>query len=320
MKGSKLVKILTTTIFAVTLLTTVTPKEVKAEEGTCSHSHTYFFNDGSAVHKEKCADPDCGKFTGKEHVIDQETVVDGNGSTLTCYTIRCRVCNTMVTKGGHDVGSNKVCNRCHYTIDDSILEKMHLFNSSDVDKKVEKIIEEHKAEKIIEEHKEDASAKAFGGRTPDQLTLAEQKTSVSYALNALRASGNALPVNTVKTSASNSGSSDVAAVVADDRDAANQQAFAQAMCQNLGYTNVTPLKTYNMYALYATYDAKTKAQTITWANTGLKAGDSAFVVWYNQKLGKMELLPAVVGTDGTVAVSVPALGDCSTMTVVKANK
>ena len=314
MKGSKLVKILTTTIFAVTLLTTVTPKEVKAEEETCSHLRTYFFNDYSAVHKEKCLD--CGELTGVEHNIVQETVVDGSGSTLTCYTIRCTVCNTMVTKGGHDVGSNKVCNRCHNTIDDSILEKMHLFNSSDVDKKVEKIIEEHK----IEEHKEDASAKAFGGRTPDQLTLAEQKTSVSYTLNALRASGNALPVNTVKTSASNSGSSDVAAVVADDRDAANQQAFAQAMCQNLGYTNVTPLKTYNMYALYATYDAKTKAQTITWANTGLKAGDSAFVVWYNQKLGKMELLPAVVGTDGTVAVSVPALGDCSTMTVVKANK
>ena len=318
MKGSKLVKILTTTIFAVTLLTTVTPKEVKAEEETCSHLRTYFFNDYSAVHKEKCLD--CGKLTGVEHNIAQETVVDGSGSTLTCYTIRCTVCNTMVTKGGHDVGSNKVCNKCHNTIDDSILAQMHLFNSSDVDKKVEKIIEEHKAEKIIEEHKEDASAKAFGGRTPDQLTLAEQKTSVSYALNALRASGNALPVNTVKTSASNSGSSDVAAVVADDRDAANQQAFAQAMCQNLGYTNVTPLKTYNMYALYATYDAKTKAQTITWANTGLKFGDTAFVVWYNQKLGKMELLPAVVGADGTVAVSVPALGDCSTMTVVKANK
>lgn len=318
MKGSKLVKILTTTIFAVTLLTTVTPKEVKAEKETCGHLVTVFHNDGSAVHKKWCVD--CCEFTGEKHDIDQETVVDGSGSTLTCYTISCKVCNTMVTKGGHDVGSNKVCNICHNTIDDSILAQMHLFNSSDVDKKVEKIIEEHKAEKIIEEHKEDASAKAFGGRTPDQLTLAEQKTSVSYTLNALRASGNALPVNTVKTSASNSGSSDVAAVVADDRDAANQQAFAQAMCQNLGYTNVTPLKTYNMYALYATYDAKTKAQTITWANTGLKAGDSAFVVWYNQKLGKMELLPAVVGADGTVAVSVPALGDCSTMTVVKANK
>lgn len=85
MKGSKLVKILTTTIFAVTLLTTVTPKEVKAEKETCSHLHTLFFNDGSAVHKEKCVD--CSEFTGREHDIVQETVVDGNGSTLTCYTI-----------------------------------------------------------------------------------------------------------------------------------------------------------------------------------------------------------------------------------------
>ena len=128
------------------------------------------------------------------------------------------------------------------------------------------------------------------------------------------------PVNTVKTSASNSGSSDVAAVVADDRDAANQQAFAQAMCKNLGYGNVETLKTYNMYALYVSYVTKNKSQIITWSGTGLKFGDTAFVVWYNQKLGKMELLPAVVGADGTVAVSVPALGDCSTMTVVKANK
>ena len=313
MKGSKLVKILTTTIFAVTLLTTVTPKEVKAEE-PCSHSHTYFFNDYSAVHKEKCVD--CGELTGNEHNIVQKIVVDGSGSTLTCYTIMCSECGTMVTKGGHDVGSNKVCNKCHNTIDDSILAQMHLFNSSDVDKKVEKIIEEHK----IEEHKEDASAKAFGGRTPDQLTLAEQKTAVSYAINQLRASGNALAENTVTVGGSTGKSADVVAVVADNRDAANQQVFAQAMCQNLGYTNVTPLKTYNMYALYATSTVKNNKQTISWNNTGLKAGDSAFVVWYNQKLGKIELLPAVVGADGTVAVSVPALGDCSTMTVVKANK
>ena len=59
---------------------------------------------------------------------------------------------------------------------------------------------------------------------------------------------------------------------------------------------------------------------LQWANTGLKAGDTAFVVWYNQKLGRIELLPAVVGVDGSVAVNVPALGDVSTMTIVKADK
>ena len=127
-------------------------------------------------------------------------------------------------------------------------------------------------------------------------------------------------VNTVKISASNSGSSDVAAVVADDRDAANQQAFAQAMCKNLGYGNVETLKTYNMYALNSSYDAKNKSQIITWSGTGLKSGDTAFVVWYNQKLGKTELLPAVVGANGDVAVSVPSIGDVSTMTIVKATK
>ena len=169
MKGSKLVKILTTTIFAVTLLTTVTPKEVKAEEETCSHLRTYFFNDYSAVHKEKCLD--CGELTGVEHNIVQETVVDGSGSTLTCYTIRCIVCNTNVTKGGHDVGSNKVCNRCHNTIDDSILAQMHLFNSSDVDKKVEKIIEEHKIERFSKSIRWKNSRSVNPCRTEDSCIL-----------------------------------------------------------------------------------------------------------------------------------------------------
>ena len=179
--------------------------------------------------------------------------------------------------------------------------------------------EEKKEESKHEEPARNLAKEAFGGRAPEALSVEEQKTAVSYALANLRAGGLALPVNTVKASGTNNGSSDIAAVVADNRDAINQQVFAQVMCQNLGFKNITPLKTYNMYALHATYDAKTKAQTITWANTGLKFGDTAFVVWYNQKLGKIELLPAVVGPNGDVAVSVPALGDVSTMTVVKAN-
>ena len=177
---------------------------------------------------------------------------------------------------------------------------------------------EHKEESKHEEPARDVAKEAFGGRAPEALSVEEQKTAVSYALANLRAGGLALPANTVKTGAANGGS-DIAAVVADNRDAVNQQVFAQVMCQNLGFKNVIPLKTYNMYSLYATYDAKKKAQTITWANTGLKFGDTAFVVWYNQKLGKIELLPAIVGPNGDVAVSVPALGDVSTMTVVKAN-
>lgn len=201
------------------------------------------------------------------------------------------------------------------TVDNCTISMPTLVNNET--KKVEVKVE-HKEESKHEEPARDVAKEAFGGRAPEALSVEEQKTAVSYALANLRAGGLALPANTVKTGAANGGS-DIAAVVADNRDAANQQVFAQVMCQNLGFKNVIPLKTYNMYSLYATYDAKNKAQTITWANTGLKFGDTAFVVWYNQKLGKIELLPAIVGPNGDVAVSVPALGDVSTMTVVKAN-
>lgn len=205
---------------------------------------------------------------------------------------------------------------CPCTVDDCTISMPILAPKGT---KKEEVKEEKKEESKHEEPARDLAKEAFGGRAPEALSVEEQKTAVSYALANLRAGGLALPVNTVKASGTNNGSSDIAAVVADNRDAINQQVFAQVMCQNLGFKNITPLKTYNMYALHATYDAKTKAQTITWANTGLKFGDTAFVVWYNQKLGKIELLPAVVGPNGDVAVSVPALGDVSTMTVVKAN-
>ena len=160
----------------------------------------------------------------------------------------------------------------------------------------------------------------FGGREASSLSVAEQKTAVAYAINELRASGNALPANTVTSNSSSGSKSDIAAVVADNRDTANQQIYAQVACANLGFKNIAPLATYNMYSLKASYLDKNKAQVITWANTGLKPGDTAFVVWYNQILGKIDLLPAVIGPTGDVAVSVPALGDVSTMTVVKASK
>ena len=343
MKGKTLKK-LCGSLIAVTVFITglvVAPVNVMAEE-ECTHGSGYWLEkDGS--HQWTCSQ--CGKDVSdsehSNHAISGHWVAENGmhywrclhceedvsdslhrnhaislvkeekeyNHPFICYTYRCEICKEMAY-GIYHVSTSEnptKCVNCGKTCSADCVK-----NDKDADKKLQEVIKEAE--------EKDPSREAFGGRAPEQLTLAEQKTSVSYALNALRASGNALPFNTVKTSAANNGYGDVAAVVADDRDAANQQAFAQAMCQNLGYTNVTPLKTYNMYALYATYDAKTKAQTITWANTGLKAGDSAFVVWYNQKLGKMELLPAVVGTDGTVAVSVPALGDCSTMTVVKANK
>lgn len=251
------------------------------------------------------------EMSDDEHITHAISLIKEEANhAFICYTYICGRCGTGAY-GIYHVSTSEnptKCVNCGKTCSADCVK-----NDKDADKKLQEVIKEAE--------KKDPSREAFGGRAPEQLTLAEQKTSVSYALNALRASGNALPFNTVKTSTSNGdGYGDVVAVVADDRDAANQQAFAQAMCKNLGYGNVETLKTYNMYALYVSYVTKNKSQIITWSGTGLKFGDTAFVVWYNQKLGKMELLPAVVGADGTVAVSVPALGDCSTMTVVKANK
>lgn len=183
----------------------------------------------------------------------------------------------------------------------------------------ERIAEAPKQEEKQEEKHEDLSAKAFGGRKADQLSVAEQKSAVSYALECLRAGGNALPAQAVTVNVGGK-AQDIAAVVAEDRNATNQQMFAQVMATRLGFKKVTALKTYDMYALSASSTVKNNAQVIKWANTGLKAGDTAFVVWYNQKLGRIELLPAVVGVDGSVAVNVPALGDVSTMTIVKADK
>ena len=181
-------------------------------------------------------------------------------------------------------------------------------------------VEAPKAEAPKQEEKhEDLSAKAFGGRKAEQLSVAEQKSAVSYALESLRAGGNALPAQAVTVNVGGK-AQDIAAVVAEDRNATNQQMFAQVMATRLGFKKVTALKTYDMYALSASSTVKNNAQVIKWANTGLKAGDTAFVVWYNQKLGRIELLPAVVGVDGSVAVNVPALGDVSTMTIVKADK
>lgn len=220
----------------------------------------------------------------------------------------CKHCSQGGEYIPHEYDSNMTCTVCGYVpprVDESC-------NSSDTSKS---------EEKQEESKPRDLNKEAFGGREASQLSVTEQKSAVSYAIDSLRASGNALAANVVTSNNGGNGkASDIAAVVADNRDAANQQIFAQVACANLGFKNVTPLATYNMYSLHSSYTAKNGAQVITWANTGLKAGDTAFVVWYNQKLGKIELLPALVDANGNVLVNVPALGDVSTMTVVKASK
>lgn len=301
MKVNKFVGFISSAVLAFAVLAVglvVNPVDVMADDDSCTHPDvTFDFADG--VHEKRCVS--CGRSLGTHVIVPVKVVLD---DPYFCHKYDCGEPGCTLTGGAAIPHSSTPdnptkCVKCGKTCDPWCVGQ--ITNGDEV------------FHAMV-----DTVKQAFGGRNPEQLTLAEMKTSVSYALNALRASGNALPANTVKTSALNNGSSDVAAVVAEDRDAVNQQAFAQAMCQNLGYTNVTPLKTYNMYALNSTYDAKNKSQVITWGDTGLSYSDTAFVVWYNQKLGRTELLSAVVGLNGDVAVSVPALGDVSTMTVVKA--
>ncbi|MDO4189103.1 MAG: hypothetical protein Q4D29_08955 [Lachnospiraceae bacterium] len=292
----------------------------------CTHqgNHTWKRIGDDTKHEKWCLR--CGNMV-EEHPIEKVDVLyeaepGSSGYDWICYNVRCKYClehgyeSTPLSAVYHKPGEGNKCTRCHKQLSqkavDGIVDHYRHFG---IEIKAPSKSEEKK------EEKKDLSAEAFGGRKAEQLSVEEQKTAVSYAIENLRASGNALAANVVTmTNSGNGKAADVAAVVADNRDAANQQIFAQVMCNNLGFKNVTPLKTYNMYALHASYDAKNNKQTITWANTGLKPGDTAFVVWYNQKLGKIELLPAFVGPNGAVAVSVPALGDVSTMTVVKASK
>lgn len=300
---------------AVAACATVASVDVKAEtkyshaEGCTAEGFWYDDTETEGIHIcicEKCSQivaihtPDVG---------DEYVKYNSEYHTKKCTVDGCGVIYTLNTKEKHNYVDD-ICTVCGYW------GPHHGYNIKKYEERVGRVERVEMVRNGV-----DPSAQAFGGRKPEQLTLEEQKTSVSYCYDQLVASGNALPKNTVQVGGGTNGNAaNVAAVVADNKDAANQQMFAQAMCQNLGYKNVTPLKTYNMYALNSSYDVKNNKQTIFWNNTGLKAGDSAFVVWYNQKLGKIELLPAVVGANGSVAVSVPAIGDCSTMTVVKANK
>lgn len=275
---------------------------------TCDHRNAWYKVRGQK-HQLYCSD--CGQYIPGEHdlVLVKRNPV-GNDVKNMCYYEDCSVCEHLVYAYPHTVNGYKTEGTCSVCHKENVID-WHDPVSKDDDEKEEK----------KEDKPKDLSKEAFGGREASQLSVSEQKSSVSYALDSLRASGNALAANVVTSNNGGNGkASDIAAVVADNRDAANQQIFAQVACANLGFKNVTPLATYNMYSLHSTYATKNGAQVITWANTGLKAGDTAFVVWYNQKLGRIELLPAMVDAAGNVLVNVPALGDVSTMTVVKASK
>lgn len=304
-------------------VTAVSAKEVKAEEGPVEF---YMYNESGGIIKKVVADESgvlsySVTYFGSE-VSERRTCEFKQNDVRIQHMIKANINGHYVKSwmsdpdepdgaGLWDGNSDKISIKASYKDGLAIVE----FNLESTDR----IAEAPKQEEKHEEKHEDLSAKAFGGRKADQLSVAEQKSAVSYALECLRAGGNALPAQAVTVNVGGK-AQDIAAVVAEDRNATNQQMFAQVMATRLGFKKVTALKTYDMYALSASSTVKNNAQVIKWANTGLKAGDTAFVVWYNQKLGRIELLPAVVGVDGSVAVNVPALGDVSTMTIVKADK
>lgn len=331
MKGKllKTLAVIATSVMAVVVM----PAAVKADE--CTHEHQFweqdFKDDGGMECDHILVCSEC-KAVLKSHnnsrVFPYEDFKDGFISGYLrkehCDTDGCDLpVYRRADQCEHEYGEGQWSTNCHTGKKELVYEckkcgrlKWETISDSSNDKK-----DEEKEEKKEESKPRDLNKEAFGGREASQLSVTEQKSAVSYAIDSLRASGNALAANVVTSNNGGNGkASDIAAVVADNRDAANQQIFAQVACANLGFKNVTPLATYNMYSLHSSYTAKNGAQVITWANTGLKAGDTAFVVWYNQKLGRIELLPALVDANGNVLVNVPALGDVSTMTVVKASK
>lgn len=135
-------------------------------------------------------------------------------------------------------------------------------------------------------------------------------------LESLRKAGKALArdIITVKV---NGASYDIAAVEAPLRDMANQYFIGNILLTQLGYNLLTPTKTYKLSS-YNFYAAPNQAQTIVWKNTGLKAGDVAYVVYWNPT-HKTQLLPCVVAADGSATFTVPDING-AICTLVKCEK
>ena len=135
-------------------------------------------------------------------------------------------------------------------------------------------------------------------------------------LESLRKAGKALArdIITVKV---NGASYDIAAVEAPLRDMANQYFIGNILLTQLGYNLLTPTKTYKLSS-YNFYAAPNQSQTIVWKNTGLKAGDVAYVVYWNPT-HKTQLLPCVVAADGSATFTVPDING-AICTLVKCEK
>ena len=135
--------------------------------------------------------------------------------------------------------------------------------------------------------------------------LSLNSTSKSYeptTVQAERSSGLALPKNTL-TMAVGGKAIDVVAKTSELRDTANQLMIANVFLTQLGFNQLTPTKTYNL-STYETNASAGQPQNITWINCGLKAGDTAYAVYWNPTK-KTNLLPVTVGAQGQATFTVP---------------
>lgn len=99
------------------------------------------------------------------------------------------------------------------------------------------------------------------------------------------------------------------------QDIANQKLVARAAFGD----KFEMLITKNIYAPYGIDTVwKNAARTLSWKDTGAKAGDTIYMVWYNQTSQRpVELIQAAVAADGTVSATLPSLGDVSTVSVIR---
>lgn len=113
------------------------------------------------------------------------------------------------------------------------------------------------------------------------------------------------------------GTQSLAGIKSEPRDAINQQIFAEAMAPK-GYKVQKVYETYNIYASTKVKDKwKVAERTIVWNDSRVKKGDIIYVVWYCQEVKQNKLLPARVVSDGVIEFSVPRVGECSIVTIVK---
>lgn len=130
-----------------------------------------------------------------------------------------------------------------------------------------------------------------------------------------RSAGTALPAYSLVTNVGGA-KVDMGAILASAKDQANQQLVANTLLGSLGFTKLTPTATYRLmpYNAFIPYGQQT---AITWSNCGLKAGDTAFVVYWSPTMNT-QLIPATVWPTGAATFTIPETNG-AIVTLVKCN-